>query len=105
VYTAVSLGISSLTDRRALASAGVLLTIILTGVVAGSLVNGVGLPDWVFAFNLTFAPFELVQRFYGEPPDPEITIATPVLVLVTAGWILLGLGVLFWRYRTLKVRR
>jgi hypothetical protein len=105
VYTAVSLGISSLTDRRALAAAGVLLTIVLTGVVAGTLVNGVGLPDWVFAFNLTFAPFELVQRLYGEPPDPEVTIATPVLVLVTAGYVALGLGVLVWRYRTVRVRR
>jgi ABC-2 type transport system permease protein len=105
VYTAVALGISSLTDRRALASAGVLLTIVLTGVVTGALVDGVGVPDWVFAFNLTFAPFELVQRFYGEPPDPELTIATPVLVAVVAGYTALGLGGLWWRYRTLKVRR
>lgn len=105
VYTAVSLGISSLTDRRALASAGVLLTIVLTGVVTGALVEGVGLPDWVFAFNLTFAPFELVQRLYGEPPDEQVVIATPVLVAVVAGWVAAGFGVLWWRYRTLKVRR
>jgi ABC-2 type transport system permease protein len=105
VYTAVSLGISSLTDRRALASAGVLLTIVVTGVVTGTLVQGVGLPDWVFAFNLTFAPFELVQRLYGEPPDPEITIATGVLVLVVGGWIAAGLGLTWWRYRTIAVRR
>jgi type IV secretory pathway TrbD component len=101
----VSLGISSLTDRRALASAGVLLTIVVTGVVTGTLVQGVGLPDWVFAFNLTFAPFELVQRLYGEPPDPEITIATGVLVLVVGGWIAAGLGLTWWRYRTIAVRR
>jgi ABC-2 type transport system permease protein len=105
VYTAVSLGISSLTDRRALASAGVLLTIVLTGVVTGALVDGVGLPDWVFAFNLTFSPFELVQRLYAEPPDPELTIATPVLVAVVAGYTALGFGTLWWRYRTIRVRR
>jgi ABC-2 type transport system permease protein len=105
VFTAVSLGISSLTDRRALASAGVLLTIILTGVVTGALVQGVGLPDWLFAFNLMFAPFELVQRLYGEPPDPEVYVSTPVLVLVIAGWIVLGLGMLWWRYQKVRVRR
>lgn len=105
VYTAVSLGISSLTDRRALASAGVLLTIVLTGVVTGTLVEGVGAPDWVFAFNLTFSPFELVQRLYGEPPDEQVVIATPVLVAVVAGYTSLGLGVLWWRYRSIRVRR
>src|SRR5262249_32654689 len=60
VYTAVSLGISSLTDRRAIASAGTLLTIVGTGAVTGVLVNGVGLPEWIFVFDLTGAPFELV---------------------------------------------
>ena len=53
VYTAVSLGISSLTDRRAIASAGILLTIVGTSAVTGVLVNGVGVGEWLFMFDLT----------------------------------------------------
>jgi ABC-2 type transport system permease protein len=105
LYTAVSLGISSLTDRRALAAAGVLLTIVLSGVVAGTLVEGVGAPDWLFVFHLMFLPVALAQRIHGEPGDSEIMVGTPALFLGAAGWIVLGLGVLFWRYRTVKVRR
>lgn len=104
VYTAVSLGIASLTSRRALASAGVLLVIVVTGAVTGALVDGVGLPSWVLAFNLTAAPFQLVQRIYGEPGEaPEI--ATWVLAATTAGFTALGAGVAWWRYQHVQVTR
>jgi len=104
IYTAVSLGVSALTDRRAIASAGTLLLIVLSGAVSGALVNGVGLPEWVVGFSLTFGPFELVQRIYGEAGvDPEI--ATWVLAVQQTAWTVLGLGMLWWRYRKLQVTR
>ena len=103
VYTAVSLGISSLTDRRAIASAGVLLTIIGTSAVTGVLVNGVGLGEWLFMFDLSGAPFELVSRIYGEPGTADIP--TIALVLGNALYIGLGGGVIWWRYRRIEVTR
>jgi ABC-type Na+ efflux pump permease subunit len=104
LYTAVSLGISSLTDRRAIASAGTLLTIVGTGAVTGVLVNGVGLPEWVFVFDLTGAPFELVRRIYGEVGGLQ---NTPTIALVAAnlGWIVLGGGLIWWRYRRIEVTK
>jgi ABC-2 type transport system permease protein len=104
VYTAVSLGISSLTDRRAIASAATLLTIVGTGAVTGVLVNGVGLPEWLLAFDLTSSPFELVRAIYGETGDLR---STPIgaLVAVNLGWILLGAAVIWWRYRRIEVTR
>lgn len=104
VFTGVSLGVSSLTDKRALAAAGTLLVILLTGTVSGVLVNGVSLPEWVFAFNLTLAPFQLVQRLYGQTGDlPEVS--TLVFLATTLGYTVLGLGVASWRYRRLRVTR
>jgi ABC-2 type transport system permease protein len=104
VYTAVSLGISSFTDRRAIASAATLLTIIGTGVVTGVLVNGVGMAEWLMAFDLTGSPFELVQRIYGDVGELADT-PTITLVAANAGWVVAGIGVIWLRYRRIQVTR
>jgi ABC-2 type transport system permease protein len=104
VYTAVSLGISSFTDRRAIASAATLLTIVGTSAVTGVLVDGVGLGEWLRAFDLTSSPYELVQRIYGEvgalPDTPTLT-----LVAVNLGWVVAGTGAIWLRYRRVQVTR
>jgi ABC-2 type transport system permease protein len=103
VYTAVSLGISSLTDRRAIASAGVLLTIVGTSAVAGVLVNGIGVGEWLFMFDLSTAPFELVSRIYGERGTVDVGIVP--LIAGNLGWVVLGAGTIWWRYRRIEVTR
>jgi ABC-type transport system involved in multi-copper enzyme maturation permease subunit len=103
VYTAVSLGISSLTDRRAIASAGVLLTIVGTSAVVGVLVNGVGVGEWLYMFDLSTAPFELVTRIYGEPPNLDAGIGP--LVVGNLLWVVLGATTIWWRYRRIEVTR
>jgi ABC-2 type transport system permease protein len=107
IYTAISMAASSLTDRRALASAATLLTILGTGAVTGVLVNGVGLPHWVFAFHLAGAPFELVQRIYGEhaQDDDFAGVHTAVLAVVNLGWIVVGATIVWLRYRRIQVSR
>jgi ABC-2 type transport system permease protein len=107
LYTAVSLGVSSLTDRKAFAAAGALLVIILSGVVTGILVEGVGAPDWIFALNLFGAPFEFVLRIYGERSESEVArnVSTYVYVLATLFWIALGTCVTAWRYSRLRITR
>ncbi|HKA04449.1 MAG TPA: ABC transporter permease subunit [Acidimicrobiales bacterium] len=103
VYTAVSLGISSLTDRRAIASAATLLTIVGTGAVTGVLVEGVGMGEWLYMFNLSSAPFELVRRIFGE--HGEINIDLLPLVAGVAFWISLGTATIWWRYRRIEVTK
>jgi ABC-2 type transport system permease protein len=104
VYTAVSLGMSSFTDRRAIASAGTLIMIIGTGVVTGVLVESAGLPQWLYAFDLSSAPFEFVQRIYGEVGNlPRVD--TLALAAGNAMWIALGAVVVWWRYHNIEVTR
>jgi ABC-2 type transport system permease protein len=103
VYTAVSLGISSLTDRRAIASAGVLLTIVGTGAVVGVLVNGVGVGEWLYMFDLSTAPFELVSRIYGERGNVDAGIVP--LAIGNLAWTVLGAGTIWWRYRRIEVTK
>jgi len=104
VYAAVSLGLSSLTDRKAFAAGSVLLLLLVTSAITGALVNGVGAPEWLFAFNLVVSPFELVQRIYGERGTLRET-STTLLWVVNLGWIVLGFGTMWWRYRRLVVTR
>jgi hypothetical protein len=104
IYTSVSLGVSSLTDRRAVASAATLLLLLVSGAVTGALVGGMGLPEWITSWNLSFAPFELAQRIYGEPGH-DAAIPTFALVIGVGSWTLLGFVVLWNRYRSLRVTR
>jgi len=103
VYTFVSLGISSLTDRRAIASAGVLLTIVGTSAVVGVLVNGVGVGEWLYMFDLSTAPFLLVTHIYGESSDVDAGIVP--LVIGNLGWVVLGASTIWWRYRRIEVTK
>jgi hypothetical protein len=104
VYGAVSLGVSSLTDRKAFAAGAVLLLLLVTGAVTGALVDGLDAPEWLLAFNLAVSPLELVQRIYGERGELDDT-STALLFAVNIGWIVTGFSVLWWQYRRLVVTR
>src|SRR5205823_4630551 len=58
-YTALSLGVSSLTDRRAIAAAGMFIFVQATSAVTAALVFGAHAPRWVLALGLSRAPFEM----------------------------------------------
>ncbi len=104
VYGAVSLGVSSLTDRKAFAAGAVLLLLLVTGAITGALVDGLDAPQWLLAFNLAVSPLELVQRIYGERGELDDT-STALLFAVNIGWIVTGFSVLWWQYRRLVVTR
>lgn len=102
-YTAISLAAASLTDRRAVASAGVILLLLVSSVATGVLV-GLGGSDRLLLLNLFLLPFELVQRIYGElGTRPQLSTAE--LVAANLAWTA-GAGVLVReRYRRLQVTR
>lgn len=104
VFSGVALGISSLTDRRAWASIGIVLVILLSGVVTSVLVEAAELNAHLYLLNLLVAPFELVVRIYGEPSE-QPDIGTAAVVASNVAWAAGG-GLLTWiRYRTLEVSR
>ena len=102
--TAVSMAASSLTDRRAFASIGVVLLALASPAVASALVDGAELsPNWrlIDVFSM---PFELVFRIYGEPGNfPELS--TVSIIAVNLAWTLGGLAIVVWRYSRLVVAR
>jgi ABC-2 type transport system permease protein len=102
-YTAISLAAASLTDRRAVASAGVILLLLTSSVATGILVE-LGADERLLLLNLFLLPFELVQRIYGEPGS-EPTLSTAELVVANLAWTLAAAALLRERYRRLQVTR
>ena len=104
VYTALSLGISSLTDRRALASGATLLVLFGLGVVAGILHFALGGPVWLMLLAVQRMPFELVQRIFGRPGFFQ-DLSTAALVAAHVAYVGIGAAVCWYRYRSLQVTR
>jgi ABC-2 type transport system permease protein len=103
-YAAVSVAVSSLTDRRAFAAGGTLLAIIGTSIVAGVLVGVRQWGDGWFLVNLNVPPLELVARIYGRPGELP-GVSTAVVAVSVAGWTAAGFGLAWWRYQRLRVTR
>ncbi len=103
-YGSLALGIASLTDRKAFASAGMILVVIVTATVAGVLIGGDESRESWGLLSVNVAPLALVTRIHGSSINWTGT-PTWMMVAAVAGWTLLGLVTLLWRYRTLEVTR
>jgi ABC-2 type transport system permease protein len=102
-YTAISLAAASLTDRRAVASAGVILLLLSTSIATGILVE-LGASERLLLANLFLLPFELVQRIYGEAGS-EPALRTAELAAANVAWTLAAAALVRFRYQRLQVTR
>lgn len=103
-FSSVSLGVSSITDRKAFASAGMILTVIVTGAVSGAIRRDEPSRDWAAMINISASPLELVHRIYGQPGNWP-GAATWLVVAANAAWAGMAIALLVWRYRTIEVTR
>jgi ABC-2 type transport system permease protein len=104
LYTAVGLGVSSLTDRKAFATATLLLLMVVVSGFVSVLVERADLPGSFQALSLLTGPFALVELIHGE------TTTIPGLGLPAAlggllAWTALGVAVTRTRYQLLQVTR
>lgn len=106
-FTAITVAVSACTDRRAVAAAAVILLILVSGAVTGTLLNALDAPGWVTVFNLGGVPFLFVRIVYGEVPTDGAggDVAAPVVWLAFVAWTVLGFAVAWWRYRKIEVTR
>jgi ABC-2 type transport system permease protein len=101
VYTAVSLGVSSLTDRRAFASIAVVFVLLGASISAGVLVDVADFSaNWRILDPIS-GTLEIAPRLFGDRSDEYRTISTWLVVLGSSAWTTLGSGLLIWRYRKL----
>ncbi len=103
LYTAITVAVSSLTDRRAFASAAVLLLLVLSGSIAGILVEELDAPEGVGLVALNRVALDSVRVVYGE--ETGLEVPPPAIVGAWAAWCVLGLGLAAWRHRRFTVTR
>lgn len=107
MYSAVAMGVASLTDRTAVATATVLALFPGSAIVSDVLVNDADLPAVLRLLNVPNLPRELIFRVHDEwglwPPSSNLS--TPVLTLGVIGWTAGSVLLVWFRYRRLLVRR
>ncbi len=107
VYSAIALVASSMTDRRAVASAATLLTIPGSAVITDLLVVDANFTPHLRLLNLLYLPRALVFRVFGETSEGWPRAENPTASLWLAWIAVVGLSafVVWFRYQRLLVRR
>ncbi|MFN0028803.1 MAG: hypothetical protein ACKV2O_16705 [Acidimicrobiales bacterium] len=104
-YTSLSMAVASLTDRRAFASAAIILTVLISTSITSALASS-GLPAALKLADLFELPFELVRRVYGERSTGSIgELSTTIMANAALGYVTIFTAVVLWRYRSLQVTR
>jgi ABC-2 type transport system permease protein len=101
VYTALSLGVSSLTDRRAFASIAVVFVMLGASITASVLVDVAGFSDNWYVLDPIGGALEIAPRLFGDRSDELRSLSTWLVVVGNAGWAALGSALLIGRYRKL----
>jgi ABC-2 type transport system permease protein len=110
-FSAVSLAIASMTDRKGFASAGFVLLTIVSQVVGAVIGGGGGGADRRFEpqksgvlVSVVRTPSILAEQIYGKTVE-RITFGVVPTLLVFFAMLIVALGVLVIRYRKLEVTR
>ncbi len=101
VYTAVSLGVASMTDRRAFASIAVVFVMLGATIVANLLVDSGGLAEHWRVLDPLSTALQVAPRLFGARSDDMRELDTWLIVLGCIGWTGFGAGLLAGRYRKL----
>jgi ABC-2 type transport system permease protein len=108
LYTVVSLAISSITSRKAVASAAFLGLVIGSSALAMYLVDSGSQSPYFALADLAQLPYEAVFRIFGEPSklaEGFGQLSGAAIFVGYATWLIGGLGVIAWRYRRIEVAR
>ncbi|MEE9417299.1 MAG: ABC transporter permease [Acidimicrobiales bacterium] len=105
LHTSLSMAISSLTDRRTVAAAAIIMLLLVSGAVSSAFVDGAGLSHNYELLNLFGLPFALAVRIFGERAGFLSSVSTGPIVAAYLAWTVLGAIVVRWRYQRMLVTR
>jgi ABC-2 type transport system permease protein len=102
-FALLAMAASSLTDRKGFASAGIVLTFVITGATSSAIRTATN-SDSAILLNLFTVPFELVRRVYNNNGD-NLTFSNAALIAAFVLWAAAFAAIVAWRYRRLEVTR
>lgn len=101
-YGTLSMAVSSLTDRKSFASAGIIIALLLSGAISAVLDGGTNHNAQVL--NLMLVPFDLANQIHGGTYN-RAQLSFPTALMATCAWSLLASLVTWVRYERLEVTR
>ena len=104
LFTGITMGITSLTDRKAVAAAAIILLFLISISMTGSF-HAVGAANGVFAFAPTLLALELAQRVHGEYSPIMDGVPGVTVWLAWAAWTFGGFALAYRRLHHLPVTR
>jgi len=115
-HTMLSCAISSITTRRAAASAAFVVLLMGTGVLVPLLIIQGGAPRWLGMFDLLKLPMEFAYRVFGQPSiigyqtEQSGFLYRPptdtwIIYAGFFGWVLMSALVVWDRYRRVEVTK
>lgn len=104
LFTGITMGVTSLTDRKAVAAAAIILLFLLSISMTG-IFDAAGAPDGVYAFAPTLLGLELAPRIHGEPTLLMDGVPSITLWLAWAAWTFGGFALARNRLHHLPVTR
>ena len=105
LYTALSMAVSSFTERRAAAAIATVLVIIVPASVIRPAIDSAGAPDELDLLSFPLVAADLSFRIFGENPEdggPVERLSTGIVTLGFFATVLACLGICWLRYRRLE---
>lgn len=104
LYTSVTMGIASLTDRKSVASATIILVFLIMLMVTGILTAQDGY-DATQVLSVTLLSLDIAQRVHGEPSSIMRETSSGLIWLAWAVWTVGGFALARFRLHALEVTR
>jgi hypothetical protein len=103
-YTGVTMGVASLTDRKTVATAGIILIFLVSIMVTGILTVS-GAPEGSQALSPTYLSLDLASRVHGEPGNTMPSASSALVWGAWLAWTAGGFALARFRLHALQVSR
>ncbi|MCU1369822.1 MAG: hypothetical protein JWO77_1016 [Ilumatobacteraceae bacterium] len=104
LFTGITMGVTSLTDRKAVAAAGIILLFLISISMTG-IIDAAGAPAGIYVFAPTLLGLELAPRIHGEGTILMQGVPSLTIWLAWAAWTFGGFALARNRLHHLPVTR
>lgn len=104
LFTGVTMGIASFTDRKSVATAAIILVLLFSIAVTGTL-EGVGVNRSIYALAPTILTLEMAQRIHNEYSEIMYGVSSATVWGAWAAWTFGGFAIAWIRLQRLPVTR